>query len=547
MGDLPAMSEIKQFLGKLPYTAEVYWWLRQRDSPTTVGVNLSRLKENLPKWIQVAEKARKTAPRGKKVLVFGMIHYWIEYAALLSSALAGMAHEVTLATMPSSHWRKPENNFDLRRQNIYILNVLQRASSLINNQSLYAVPGTWYNVQNARYSVQRLAENSDVLLQILHNRALRDTQYALLTEEVETGSELYNMRLERDTIAFQAAVALLQENRPDVVITPNGSILEFGAVYEAARYLGVPVSTFEFGEQNYRMWLAQNDDVMRQDTTALWHAFQDTPLGEAEWERIRTMFEARQGARNWETFERTWQTAESMGAALLKHDLGLDERPLAFLPTNVLGDSLTLGRQVFTGMTEWVRRTIRWFGDHPEYQLVVRVHPGESIGWGPSTYELLQESFPEFPPNTRVLPADYEVNSYDLVEAASLGLVYTTTLGLEMAMLGRPVIVTGQTHYRGKGFTQDPQDWEAYERLLAAAMADPAVHAPNRSKVEQAWTYAYRFFFEYPQPFPWHIQHFNTCIKEWPLEKVLSDEGKAAFGRTFEYLVGETPLFGTGS
>jgi lipid A disaccharide synthetase len=59
------------------------------------------------------------------------------------------------------------------------------------------------------------------------------------------------------------------------------------------------------------------------------------------------------------------------------------------------------------------------------------------------------------PENIRLLPANANVNTYDLVQAADAGLVFTTTVGMEMAMSGLPVIVAGQTHYRGKGFTLD--------------------------------------------------------------------------------------------
>lgn len=527
------MSGIKDFLGNVPYAAEIYWLLRQKDSPTTVHMDLRKLKKSLPEWIETARHAVPQDGPRRKIVVFGMISYWINYATLLSLALAAEGHDVTLAFMPYSHWRKPERKFDVRRQNAYILDTLKPASALINITSLYRLsqslasnPGNW-------------GLEPDTLAAQAH----RDTQYSLLTEEIEVGSELYNMRLDRNRSMAASAHALLSANRPDVVITPNGSILEFGVLFHVAKDLGIPVSTFEFGEQNYRMWLAQNDDVMRQSTTGLWNARGGTALTDAEWQQIRTMFEARQGARVWETFERTWQTADSKGAAQIKSELGLDERPLIFLPTNVLGDSLTLGRQIFIGMTEWIRRTIRWFGEHPEYQLIVRIHPGEQIGWGPSTYDLLKNDFLEFPANVRVLPADYKVNSYDLVDAARGGLVYTTTMGMEMAMIGKPVIVLGETHYRGKGFTHDPKSWEDYLALLQGVLADPDRFAPDRERINATWTYAYRFFFEYPQPFPWHIQHFWECLSQWPLARVLSEEGQAKFGKTFSYLTGAEKMY----
>ena len=55
-----------------------------------------------------------------------------------------------------------------------------------------------------------------------------------------------------------------------MVILPNGTILEFGAIYQVARYLDIPIVTYEFGEQRDRIWLAQNAEVMRQDTDDLW-------------------------------------------------------------------------------------------------------------------------------------------------------------------------------------------------------------------------------------------------------------------------------------
>ncbi len=60
-----------------------------------------------------------------------------------------------------------------------------------------------------------------------------------------------------------------------------------------------------------------------------------------------------------------------------------------------------------------------------------------------------------------------------------------------------------------------------------------------RDQVDQAWNYAYRFFFEYPQPFPWHLLHFWDELQEWPVGRVLDDEGQAAFWDTFRYLTGD--------
>jgi hypothetical protein len=136
------------------------------------------------------------------------------------------------------------------------------------------------------------------------------------------------------------------------------------------------------------------------------------------------------------------------------------------------------------------------------------------------------------------------VNTYDLLEIADLGLVYTTTVGMEMAMSGAPAIVIGQTHYRGKGFTLDPNSWQEFDTLLDKVLAAPEEYRLTDQQVRRAWNYAYRFYFEYPCPFPWHLLHFWDELETWPVKRALSPEGQALFGEAFRYLAGEPRTFG---
>ena len=73
------------------------------------------------------------------------------------------------------------------------------------------------------------------------------------------------------------------------------------------------------------------------------------------------------------------------------------------------------------------------------------------------------------------------------------GLVFTSTSGLELALLGKPVIVAGLTHYRGKGFTVDADSRESHRTALDAIIRDPASAWPD---VELARRYANLFFFD---------------------------------------------------
>jgi capsule polysaccharide export protein KpsC/LpsZ len=143
------------------------------------------------------------------------------------------------------------------------------------------------------------------------------------------------------------------------------------------------------------------------------------------------------------------------------------------------------------------------------------------------------------PENILLISADAEINTYDLIEIADLGLVYTTTVGMEMAMSGVPVIVIGQTHYRDKGFTLDPQTWDAFFELLTDLLSSTDITRLTRREVDLAREYAYRFFFEYPQPYPWHLLHMWEDIDNVTMETVLGESGMKEYGETFQYLAGK--------
>ncbi|MEX2160758.1 MAG: hypothetical protein WD751_02495 [Anaerolineales bacterium] len=516
-------TKLKRVLGELPLAAELDWALRGRRAPIG-GFKLEELKAALPDWCRQVEASPLSGRKGRKVLLFATLHYWIGHAALLSLALAGMGHRATLAYLPYATWKRPLSKFDLRRREAYTRNVFKPTEALIDIRS--------FSTANAGSLPSALAEE-------IEHVSVMDTQYTLQVEEIDKDSDLFRLRLQRNQAAAVAALAWLQKERPDVVVLPNGLIMEFGAVYHAARHVDIPVVSYEFGEQRDRIWLSRNTPVMLQETVALWRAKASEPFGEAQRAEVQDLFATRQSAGLFRNFYRRWQNLPAEGGERVRAKLGLDRRPIVLLAANVIGDSLTLGRAAFTGdMSTWLRRTLAYFAGREDVQFVLRAHPGERNLDGPSVTEIVSQQLPELPGHMRVVVAEDAVNTYDLVEIADLGLVYTTTVGLEMAMSGLPVIVAGRTHYRGKGFTQDPETWDAYFSALDSCLRDLAGARLNPQQVETAWHYAYRFFFDYPQPFPWHLLHFWKDVETTPLSAIFSDDGQAQYARTFDHLLG---------
>jgi hypothetical protein len=520
---------VKQLLGQIPFTAELYCLLRQHQQPQT-RFSLKHLQTEMPGLVEQAAELRKAVhlSRPKKVFLFACLHYWIEHTTLLGLSLAAQGHTVSLGYLPYSDWDKELDRFTLRRQNLYAQRVLSQASPLVETVSFFP----------SRPSFTRLPDDiMEDLRQVTHY----DVQYTLQSEEVDTNSEIYKLRYERNLEIARLAWNFFKVNRPDVVIIPNGTIHEQGVVYRLARHMGIRTVTYEFGDRKQHVWLAQNAEVMRQETDKLWEARGGTPLKEDELEQMRQMFTARQRGALWENFSRAWQGTPAQGGSQARKALGLDDRPLVLLATNVLGDSLTLGRQVFSqSMAEWISRTVQYFNGRPDVQLVIRIHPGEQLTKGPSMVDVVRQVLPRLPEHIHLITPRDKVNTYDMVEVADLGLVYTTTVGMEMAMYGVPVIVSGQTHYRGRGFTLDPDSWVNYFKLLGQVLGKPSSYRLSRQQVETAWEYAYRFFYEYPRPFPWRLVGMWQDYKAHPLAEILGPTGMRVYGATFNYLLGAT-------
>lgn len=484
------------------------------------------LEKHAEEFTKIIQTANQKGQQGKKIFLFGAQYYWIEYCTVLGVALAAMRHRITVGYLPYPKVHESPTQFDIRCYNRDSRNILKLLRPWMDSISLLDLGGK-----------EPLPEELEKSVEVV---SAYDTKYLLQIEDVDKQSPQYKIRLERNNLAVRAAYDWLKNDRPDLLLLPNSSVLEYSIVYRVARFLDIPAVTFEFSENREEIWLAQNDDIMRQNTDQLWQACGDIPLTGKQHARISEMEMARMGARPFGKSDRLWQDVARSGGKQAQQGLNLDGRPVVLLATNVLGDSLILGRDLFcNNMADWILSTIRFFADHPQAQLVIRIHPGERYMTGPSMVDTVKKAYPQLPENIRLVGPMDKINTYDLMEIISLGLVYTTTTGLEMAMNRIPVVVAGDTHYRCRGFTLDPANWKEYFALLEKIPGESGPLTLTNKQVELAWRYAYHFFFTYPLPFPWHLGGILKEIEHWPMNRVLGPEGQAEFGQTFRYLAGE--------
>ncbi|MGD0876792.1 MAG: hypothetical protein ABSA01_01440 [Anaerolineales bacterium] len=516
---------MRDVLGALPLTVEIDWKLLHPDQKINSRFNLESLRECLPVAVAQVMPFAKSAPQGKKVFLFASWHYWIIHTALCGLTLRGLDHAVTLAYLPYSDYDKPVSRFDLRLQDIYARQILRGAEPLL---------------RIAPFLDQKPERSLPAALsKAVEKVTICDVQYTLQREDVSGSEPIYLLRQQRNTQAARRALAYFKKDRPDVVVVPNGMIQEYGAVYETARFLDIPTVTYEFSELDQHVWLDHNQLVMLHLTDELWAVHQDRVLNDEQRRWLESFLAGREGSRKGAQFAHLWQKTSREGGEKIRSMFGLDNRPIVLLPTNVLGDSATLGRTLFSdSMADWMERTIRFFANRSEVQLVIRIHPAETWTVGPSVMEIIRGVLSELPSHIRVFGPTEKINTYDLMDITDLALVYTTTAGLEMATRGIPVLVSGFAQYRKKGFTLDADSWEEYFSILDRALKNLPGGRLTHDQIERAWNYTYFYFREYPRPFPWHLEKIMSDLKERPIAYVLSPEGRSKFESTFQQLAG---------
>jgi hypothetical protein len=155
-------------------------------------------------------------------------------------------------------------------------------------------------------------------------------------------------------------------------------------------------------------------------------------------------------------------------------DAGREFDGAVLLALNSSWDSAALGlHAVYDGNTQWIVETVRHLLEHTAAPVIVRQHPAERLDFARTTddYGALLHGHFGAHPRLRFIGAAEPVNSYSLLEQVAAVVVYTSTIGIEAAAYGRPVITPSNSYYSRLGFVWRGGDAGSYHSLLRRAAA----------------------------------------------------------------------------
>ncbi|MFC7203575.1 hypothetical protein ACFQJC_08620 [Haloferax namakaokahaiae] len=196
-----------------------------------------------------------------------------------------------------------------------------------------------------------------------------------------------------------------------------------------------------------------------------------------------------------------------------------DDRHSVGMFTNLLWDaSLEPENALYADVFDWIADTIDEFEGRTDAELIIKTHPAEAkYGTEESVTERVTNELGPLPKNVHLLPPDTDVDTYALMSGLDAVVVYNSTVGLESAYRDLPVIVAGETHYRGFGFTIDPKTKSEYLEMVAE---EENIEKPPESAA-LAQRYANLLFRKRHTDFPFFTR---DVTKKQRFKKVTSDD-----------------------
>ncbi len=436
-----------------------------------------------------------------EILSGSTFHLFIE--ALLALALKKKGHQITFIiddnTLPIHELKKigNEKNWDDQAKKDF-----RYASKFLNSLKLNFITISEFVKNNTG-----LAYN-DKYNSILEASLLKQYKVGVISDDLPKLKE--KTKLLKQSIAITDYIGIkLAALQPDAVLMSHGIYSTWGPPFEVLNDNNIPTLVHGRGKKRHSQVFNWNKTGDSWDVSEEWQKVKDKELTKSQLSDINTYLDSRISHKE-DVFVYNFGKETTQQETI--KNLGLSaNKPIYTLFTNVLWDAASAQREIaFDNPVAWVIETIAWFNQHPEKQLIVKIHPAEVvIGTNMPFYDIILDRITPNK-NIRIIKPDEKVNSWSIYDISDLGMVHTTTAGMEMPLVNKPCIVVSKTHYRGKGFTLDVESKAAYFKLLDSFDADKIDLVKNK---KEALKYAYLLFIRYQVPFNMFFEENSTDIR----------------------------------
>ena len=453
------------------------------------------------------------------------------YEALLSRVFYSHGAEVSFVTcnsdLPMCAWNRDANNnniivglhephgtkFLTKAKCNYCTSKFERFYG--NSQDINSLKLSSYDGQNPLIDIPSLISKVDFtakdhyyrgvnILEHARASALRGLLVGKLDLEQENHIALLKKYLYTTIYYLNKIEDLLIQEKPDVVCCVHGIYMEHGILVDLCKHLNLKIVISGIPYKKDCLWFGVGDTYHRTITYDDDYSWLNTELTQEKINKTLSYIKSKQtGGRDNISFHPNPKTDKRA----IRAELGLDDSDrIVSIFTNTLWDAQVAYKEnAFENMMDWLVTTIIKAAELPKYKFIIRVHPGESkIGLNTNQPIILEiyKHFPSLPDNIILVGPDSDISSVDLGIMSELSVIYGSKIGIELAVLGKLVVVAGEAICRNKGFTTDILNKKQYLALLNNIDAALVEFDPNNTK-SLCLKWAHHLFFEIMIYFPW--------------------------------------------
>jgi len=283
----------------------------------------------------------------------------------------------------------------------------------------------------------------------------------------------------------------------------HGVYVDWGPALHLAFERGIPVTGWKASYLSSHFYMRHVADPLRIDFKKLsneaWERLRSRDLTPAEEARLEQFLVNRY--HNKISFDMKSLKTYRKDVSDLKDKYAPGDKPVWAVLAHINWDSVSdYSPMAYPSFDDWMIDTIKHAIEITDVQWLIKIHPIEA--WdnpASGVQRLVEREFPNLPPHVRVIPAEEDISPANMFELIDGGVTVYGTAGLELALMGKPVILGGEAHYGGLGFTHEGLTPIVYRQLLRKAAQLGPLNAEQRANVRK---YAYSHFVLREIPLP---------------------------------------------
>jgi hypothetical protein len=271
--------------------------------------------------------------------------------------------------------------------------------------------------------------------------------------------------------------SFVNESRPVAAIIFNGIMYPEATVRWVCEQRDVPVVLHEVGFQPFSAFFTTGEATAY--PIPIPDAFELTP---EQNDQLDQYLESRFQGKFSMAGIQFWPEMRGLDQKFLDKASHFDQIAPVF--TNVIYDTSQMhANQVFTNMFAWLDAILETIREHPETLFVIRAHPDEMR---PDSAKQSNESVRSWVdahgvrnlPNVVFIDSQELISSYELIQRAKFVIVYNSSIGLEAALIGKPVLCGGKARYTQYPMVFFPETPVEYQQKLQDFLNADSIDIP---------------------------------------------------------------------